>query len=84
MSTCLVGNGKTKKIVEVPMSATTKEKTIKRAKVRNSVKIWGVCISPSLSWNDKFEHAKENIIFFIKKLMKTGMGLCQVFLVLMI
>ena len=30
---------KNKKIVEVPMSATTKEKTIKRAKVRNSVKI---------------------------------------------
>ena len=57
------------------MNVTMYKEAIKRINVRNSVKMLGVYISPSLSRKDEFVCAKENMKHSIKKLMKAYMRL---------
>ena len=45
-------------IVEVMINVFINGVDVKCITVFNSVKTLGVCVSPSLSWNDEFEHVK--------------------------
>ena len=70
---------KKKTIVEVMINVIVNGVNVNYINVFNSVKTLGVCISPSLSWNDAFELVKLNLKRSIKKLTGADMKLHQVY-----
>ena len=65
-------------IVEVTINIEINEEKIKIIEVRTSVETLGTHISPSLNYRDEFEHVKQKMEVYMKKIMRTDMNMHQV------
>ena len=70
---------KKNRIVEFTINVIVNGANVMCINVINSLKTLGVCMSPSLSWNDEFECVKLKLKRFVKKLIGADMKLHQVY-----